>query len=63
MSKPDFESVAEMIYHRCLSTSMPRETRALIVAQLDVTYQEGVCDGLKQGEEAVRKAFAKGAVK
>lgn len=59
--KPDFEAVAGRLVVRAFATSTGKagELREAIRAQLRLAYQEGILDGLRQSEEAVKAAFDK----
>ena len=59
--KPDFEAIALDIQNRVelAPPSQGRDVRAMIAAQLALAYQEGICDGLRQSEAAIKAAFDK----
>ena len=58
--KPDFAQIAADIYSRSQSRWTPlREAEEFIAASLALAYQEGICDGLRQSEAAIKAAFDK----
>ena len=56
--KPDFDRMADDLQRRSQSPfTTAGKTRDLIRVQLALAYQEGICDGLRQSETAIKAAF------